>query len=119
MPFKIKQKTTANSNKAIKCPSRTFRSSSTKITKTKTSIFACKYSLNSNCSLQILLRLCILSKNTKKITLVLKYYAIKQLFGLDFMITDEFQPLLIEVNMNPCLETSCNLLNRLIPNLVE
>ena len=49
----------------------------------------------------------------------MKYDDFNQLFGLDFMITDDFHPLLIEVNMNPCLETSCNLLNRLIPALVE
>ena len=35
------------------------------------------------------------------------------------MITENFKPYLIEVNMNPCLETSCNLLNRLIPNVIE
>ena len=35
------------------------------------------------------------------------------------MIDDEFQPWLIEVNMNPCLETACNLLYRLIRQLIE
>jgi tubulin polyglutamylase TTLL1/tubulin monoglycylase TTLL3/8 len=38
-----------------------------------------------------------------------------ELFGLDFMINDSFEPFLIEVNTNPCLELSCPLLSRLIP----
>jgi hypothetical protein len=42
-----------------------------------------------------------------------------EIFGLDFMIDDEFRPYLIEVNTNPCLELSCPLLARLIPNMVE
>ena len=42
-----------------------------------------------------------------------------EVFGLDFMIDDEFKPYLIEVNTNPCLELSCPLLARLIPNMLE
>ena len=42
-----------------------------------------------------------------------------EVFGLDFMIDDEFRPYLIEVNTNPCLELSSPLLARLIPNMVE
>jgi hypothetical protein len=42
-----------------------------------------------------------------------------EVFGLDFMIDDEFRPFLIEVNTNPCLELSCPLLARLIPNMLE
>ena len=42
-----------------------------------------------------------------------------EIFGLDFMIDDEFRPYLIEVNTNPCLELSCPLLARLVPNMVE
>jgi hypothetical protein len=42
-----------------------------------------------------------------------------EIFGLDFMIDDEFRPYLIEVNTNPCLELSCPLLARLIPNMLE
>lgn len=42
-----------------------------------------------------------------------------EVFGLDFMLDDEFKPYLIEVNTNPCLELSSPLLARLIPNLLE
>ena len=42
-----------------------------------------------------------------------------EVFGLDFMLDDEFKPYLIEVNTNPCLELSSPLLARLIPNMLE
>ncbi len=42
-----------------------------------------------------------------------------ELFGLDFMIDEEFKVYLIEVNTNPCLELSSTLLARLIPNMIE
>lgn len=35
------------------------------------------------------------------------------------MIDCDMKPLLIEVNTNPCLETCCPLLSRLITHLVE
>ena len=35
------------------------------------------------------------------------------------MIDENFKPWLIEVNNNPCLETSCSLLNRIIPQVIE
>ena len=35
------------------------------------------------------------------------------------MIDEEFNVYLIEVNTNPCLETSSTLLARLIPNMIE
>ena len=35
------------------------------------------------------------------------------------MIDQNLKPWLIEVNTNPCLETSCSLLNRIIPSVVE
>ena len=49
---------------------------------------------------------------------VFKYYYNK-LYGLDFMIDDNFKLFLIEANTNPCLELSCPLLNRIIPTMVE
>ena len=42
-----------------------------------------------------------------------------EVFGLDFMIDDEFRSYVIEVNTNPCLELSSPLLARLIPNMLE
>ncbi|CAD8081512.1 unnamed protein product [Paramecium sonneborni] len=42
-----------------------------------------------------------------------------ELFGLDFMIDQDMKPWLIEVNTNPCLETCCPLLARLISHLIE
>ncbi|CAD8105721.1 unnamed protein product [Paramecium primaurelia] len=42
-----------------------------------------------------------------------------ELYGLDFMIDDNFKLWLIEANTNPCLELSCPLLSRIIPTMVE
>jgi hypothetical protein len=42
-----------------------------------------------------------------------------ELFGLDFLLDREWGMSLIECNSNPCLETSCSLLNRLVPAMVE
>eukprot|EP00606_Chrysophyceae_sp_TOSAG23-5_P001593 GSChrysophyteH2.ASY1.ANO1.871.1 assembled CDS len=42
-----------------------------------------------------------------------------ELLGYDYMVTEDFQPLLIEVNSNPSLELSCPLLSRLILELVN
>jgi D-alanine-D-alanine ligase-like ATP-grasp enzyme len=35
------------------------------------------------------------------------------------MIDEDFKVYLIEVNTNPCFEISCNLLARIIPNMIE
>ena len=35
------------------------------------------------------------------------------------MIDELFKVYLIEVNTNPCLELSCNLLNKIIPTMIE
>ena len=42
-----------------------------------------------------------------------------ELFGMDFMIDSNLQPWLIEINTNPCLETSCPILSNIIPELLE
>lgn len=42
-----------------------------------------------------------------------------EIFGLDFMIDDNFKTYLIEINTNPCFELSSNLLARIIPNMLE
>lgn len=42
-----------------------------------------------------------------------------EIFGLDFMIDEKFNPYLIEINTNPCLELSSPLLGRIIPAMVE
>ena len=41
-----------------------------------------------------------------------------ELFGLDFMVDEDFKPWLIEVNTNPCLELSSSVLQRLIPYMI-
>lgn len=47
-----------------------------------------------------------------------KYNAF-ELLGFDFMLDENLQLYLIEVNTNPCLETPCLLLQRLIPQLLD
>ncbi len=42
-----------------------------------------------------------------------------EIFGLDFMIDESFKPWLIEINTNPCLQTSSPVLERIIPNLLQ
>ena len=42
-----------------------------------------------------------------------------EVLGYDFMINDDFQLNLIEVNTNPCLETDSPLLSRIIPECLE
>ena len=37
-----------------------------------------------------------------------------EIYGYDFMIDEEFKVYLIEVNTNPCLETPCPLLSRIV-----
>ena len=44
---------------------------------------------------------------------------ISQIFGLDYMIDDEYKIYLIECNTNPCFEISSTLLARIIPNMIE
>ena len=42
-----------------------------------------------------------------------------EIFGFDFMIDEDFTVYLIEANTNPCLETNCSLLSRLIPGMLD
>ncbi|CAI2374629.1 unnamed protein product [Moneuplotes crassus] len=42
-----------------------------------------------------------------------------ELFGYDFMVTNDFNIKLIEVNTNPCLETPCSLLSSIISSVVD
>ncbi|CAD8073801.1 unnamed protein product [Paramecium sonneborni] len=42
-----------------------------------------------------------------------------ELYGLDFMISNNFKPMLIEFNTNPCIETGCPVLTRIITGLLE
>ena len=42
-----------------------------------------------------------------------------ELFGYDFMIDEDFKIYLIEANTNPCLEISCPLLARIIPEVID
>lgn len=42
-----------------------------------------------------------------------------EIFGYDFMIDEDFRIYLIEANTNPCLETSCPLLARIISEMLD
>jgi tubulin polyglutamylase TTLL1 len=42
-----------------------------------------------------------------------------EIYGYDFMLDDDFNPYMIEVNTNPCFELSSPHLARLIPAMVE
>ena len=42
-----------------------------------------------------------------------------ELFGYDFILDEDFNTWLIEVNTNPCLEESSNLLKILLPRMIE
>jgi hypothetical protein len=42
-----------------------------------------------------------------------------EVFGLDFMIDADYRVWLIEVNTNPCLETTCPVLSAIIPAFLE
>lgn len=42
-----------------------------------------------------------------------------ELFGYDFMVDEDFKVWLIEANTNPCLETSCAFLSRIIPACID
>jgi len=42
-----------------------------------------------------------------------------ELLGMDFMLDSDLNLSLIEVNTNPCLETSCMLLQRIIPSVLD
>jgi len=41
------------------------------------------------------------------------------LFGYDFIFDEDFNLYLIEVNTNPCIEESSNLLKTLLPRMLE
>lgn len=42
-----------------------------------------------------------------------------EIFGMDFMIDDKGKVWLIEINKNPCLETTTSLLCKLISNMID
>ena len=42
-----------------------------------------------------------------------------ELFGYDFILDEDFNQWLIEVNTNPCLEESSQLLVMLLPRMIE
>jgi hypothetical protein len=42
-----------------------------------------------------------------------------ELYGYDFIIDSEFNPWLIEVNTNPCLEESSKLLKAYLPRMID
>lgn len=42
-----------------------------------------------------------------------------ELFGYDFILDEDFNQWLIEVNTNPCLEESSNILKTYLPRMIE
>ena len=42
-----------------------------------------------------------------------------EIFGFDFMIDEDFSVFLIEANTNPCLETNCPILSRIVPVMLD
>ena len=42
-----------------------------------------------------------------------------EIFGYDFMLDEDFKVYLIEVNTNPCLETTCPILSKIITDMVD
>ena len=42
-----------------------------------------------------------------------------EIFGYDFIIDSEFKVWLIEINTNPCLEESSNILKILLPRMIS
>ena len=42
-----------------------------------------------------------------------------EIFGYDFMIDEDLKPWLIEVNTNPCLEETSQLLSMLLPRMID
>jgi len=42
-----------------------------------------------------------------------------EIFGYDFMIDEDFSVSLIEINTNPCLETTCPILSKIIPRMLD
>lgn len=42
-----------------------------------------------------------------------------EIFGYDFMLDESFKVYLIEANTNPCLETTCPILQKIITDVVD
>ena len=42
-----------------------------------------------------------------------------ELFGYDFMLDEDFNQFLIEINTNPCIEESSEILKVYIPRMIE
>lgn len=56
---------------------------------------------------------------TKKLIDPHKRKSCFELFGYDFIIDEDFNLWLIEVNTNPCIEESSNILKMYLPRLID
>jgi hypothetical protein len=57
--------------------------------------------------------------STRKIIDPLKRKSCFELFGYDFIIDEDFNIWLIEVNTNPCIEESSNILKVYLPRMID
>ena len=58
-------------------------------------------------------------KSVKEIINVHKHKFCFELFGYDFIFDKDFNPFLLEINTNPGLEFSSNLMNNLLPRMID
>ena len=104
-------------NQAISFPSKTLRSILNKILlKNNASGEACLYT-NMYPQIKRLVRETFIATSSK-INPNNKFNWF-ELYGYDFMITDDFKVYLIEVNTNPWLETPWSLLSRIISSVLD
>ena len=58
-------------------------------------------------------------KSVKKIININQRKGSFEIFGYDFMLDEELNPFLLEINTNPGLEISSPLISKLIPRMID